>query len=40
VNSTLNNNEVIRAVDEFVETYGSQLEQSRQAIPRCAVTMA
>lgn len=40
VNSTLNNNEVIRAVDEFVKRYGSQLEQARQAISPCSVTMA
>jgi protoporphyrinogen oxidase len=32
VNSTLNNNEVIRAVDEFLEAHGTRLEQSRDGL--------
>jgi protoporphyrinogen oxidase len=40
VNSTLNNNEVIRAVDQFLAAHGTRLEQRRQAIPPRAVLMA
>ncbi|WP_447603665.1 NAD(P)/FAD-dependent oxidoreductase [Nitrospira sp. Nam80] len=39
VNATLNNNEVIRAVDNFLAKYGAGLERSREVIPPLAVSM-
>jgi protoporphyrinogen oxidase len=39
VNATLNNNEVIRAVDEFLVTYGSRL-QTQSGVPPLAASMA
>jgi protoporphyrinogen oxidase len=40
VNCTLNNNEVIRAVDEFVETYRTRLEQPCDGLPILTGAMA
>ena len=40
VNSTLNNNEVIRAVDNFLLEYGARLEQSRDGLSDLTVATA
>jgi hypothetical protein len=40
VNATLNNNEVIHAVDDFLGAHGARLEQSRQVVLPLAVSMA
>lgn len=40
VNATLNNNEVIRAVDEFLAAHGDRFEQFRRADSPVAVSMA
>ncbi|MGQ0811348.1 MAG: NAD(P)/FAD-dependent oxidoreductase [Nitrospiraceae bacterium] len=40
VNCSLNNNEVIRAVDEFLGKYGARLAQSRHVLPGLTASMA